>query len=287
MYEQMLSTSHDYSNRASTRYSVSCPIAVHMDFQMCFALFLCGVLLCLPWHSFFKYLATRFNCIMWPVFGFDIPGARHLIASEMSDRSCAKYAHRMVPLRNNVACSPSRIELFLIASASVALNFTLGFLTTFPWMSPRSSNNRGTCFWSASISINSSEKKRRKNKSTDKMKKRKKKETKKKRQTEGRTKTGKRKMFDECVLGVRANVFTTNELKGKGYHKEQSSLSTTGGHSVRAVVNVHVVNSERWLHLWFLMLQASVCDEQLMSIGGEIALSGNKKPNMKKKKLIK
>ena len=23
-------------------------------------------------------------------------------------------------------------------------------------------------------------------------------------------------------------------------------------HSVRAVVNVHVVNSERWLHLWFL-----------------------------------
>ena len=25
----------------------------------------------------------------------------------------------------------------------------------------------------------------------------------------------KRKVFDECVLGVRANVFTTNELKGK------------------------------------------------------------------------
>ena len=53
-------------------------------------------------------------------------------------------------------------------------------------------------------------------------------------------------MFDECVLGVRANVLTTNELKGKkGYHKEQSSLSTIGGHSVRAVVNVHVVNSDR------------------------------------------
>ena len=50
-------------------------------------------------------------------------------------------------------------------------------------------------------------------------------------------------MFDECVLGVRAIVFTTNELKGKGYNKEQSSLSTIGGHSVRAVVNVHVVNS--------------------------------------------
>ena len=51
-------------------------------------------------------------------------------------------------------------------------------------------------------------------------------------------------MFDECVRGARANVFTTNELKGKGYHKEQTGLSTTGGHSVRAVVNVHVVNSE-------------------------------------------
>ena len=52
-------------------------------------------------------------------------------------------------------------------------------------------------------------------------------------------------LFDECMLGVRANVFTTNELKGRGYHKEQSCLSTTGGHSVRAVVNVHVVNSEK------------------------------------------
>ena len=31
------------------------------------------------------------------------------------------------------------------------------------------------------------------------------------------------------------------------------------------------------------MLQTSVCDEQLMSIGGEIALSGNKKPQSKKK----
>ena len=58
-------------------------------------------------------------------------------------------------------------------------------------------------------------------------------------------------MFDECALGVRANVFTTNDLKGKGYHKEQSSLSTTGGHSLRAVVNV----------------------------GGEIALSGNTPPH--------
>ena len=52
-------------------------------------------------------------------------------------------------------------------------------------------------------------------------------------------------MFDECVLDVRANVFTTNELEGKGYHKGQSGLSTSGGHSVRAIVNVHVVNSER------------------------------------------
>ena len=60
-----------------------------------------------------------------------------------------------------------------------------------------------------------------------------------------RKKREKKKMFDECVLGVRANVFTTNELKRKGYHKEQSGLSTASGHSVRAVVNVHVVNSDR------------------------------------------
>ena len=30
-------------------------------------------------------------------------------------------------------------------------------------------------------------------------------------------------------------------------------------------------------------LQASVCDEQLMSVGGEIALSGNKRPRHKLK----
>ena len=77
-------------------------------------------------------------------------------------------------------------------------------------------------------------------------KKRRKKKEKKKRKNKGEKKgEKKKKKFDECVLGVRANVFTTNELKGKGYHKEQSSLSTTGGHSVRAVVNVHVVNSDR------------------------------------------
>ena len=50
---------------------------------------------------------------------------------------------------------------------------------------------------------------------------------------------------DVCAVSVH-NVFkTTIELKGKGYHKDQSGLSTTGGHSVRAVVNVHVVVSER------------------------------------------
>ena len=47
------------------------------------------VQLCLPWHI--------------------------LPPSEMSARSCAKYAHRMVPLRNNVACSPTRIDLFSMA----------------------------------------------------------------------------------------------------------------------------------------------------------------------------
>ena len=54
------------------------------------------------------------------VLGFDIPRARHLIASEMSARSCAKYA-----LRNNIARSPSRIELFSITFDSVALSSTL------------------------------------------------------------------------------------------------------------------------------------------------------------------
>ena len=44
------------------------------------------------------------------------------MASEMSTRSCAKSAHRMVPLRNVVACSPSRIVPFPIASASIALD---------------------------------------------------------------------------------------------------------------------------------------------------------------------
>ena len=54
-------------------------------------------------------------------------------------------------------------------------------------------------------------------------------------------------MFDGvlvCSVDVRANVFTTNELQRKGYHKEQSSLSTAGRHSVRAIVNVHVLNSD-------------------------------------------
>ena len=60
-------------------------------------------------------------------------------------------------------------------------------------------------------------------------------------------------MFDECMLGVRAQCFHNKLAERKGYHKEQSGLSTTNGHSVRAVVNVHEVNSERWLHLWFLI----------------------------------
>ena len=51
-------------------------------------------------------------------------------------------------------------------------------------------------------------------------------------------------LMNVCLVSVH-NVFRTNELKGKGYHKKQSGLSATGGHSVRAVVNVHVVNSER------------------------------------------
>ena len=59
-------------------------------------------------------------------------------------------------------------------------------------------------------------------------------------------------MFDECMLGVRAQCFHDKRAERNGYHNEQSCLSTTGV-SVRAVVNVRVVNSERWLHLWFLI----------------------------------
>ena len=49
---------------------------------------------------------------------------------------------------------------------------------------------------------------------------------------------------------------------------------------------MHVVNSERWLHLWFLVRCRLQCamNKQLMSIGGEIALSGNRKTEKKKEK---
>ena len=80
-------------------------------------------------------------------------------------------------------------------------------------------------------------------------------------------------MLDKRVLGLRVNVFTTNELLGEGYHKELSSRTTTGGHSVRAV-DVHVVNSDRQNKLWFSIEKTSLLDEQLMSIA-EISLSGN------------
>ena len=48
----MSSTSRDYSRRASTRYRVSNPVTVHVQFQVCSAWLLCGVLLSLPWHIF-------------------------------------------------------------------------------------------------------------------------------------------------------------------------------------------------------------------------------------------
>ena len=84
-------------------------------------------------------------------------------------------------------------------------------------------------------------------------------------------------MFHRCMRSVRAQCFHDNKrAERKGYHKDQSGLSATGGQCTH-VVNGHVVVKEKSLHLWFLIsLQASVCDEQLMSIGGEIALSGNR-----------
>ena len=73
----------------------------------------------------------------------------------MSTRSCARYAHRKVPLSNFVACSPSRFGLFSIASASVALSFTLVVLTKLPRMSSRTSRNCGACSGPPRFSINS------------------------------------------------------------------------------------------------------------------------------------
>ena len=65
---------------------------------------------------------------------------------------CAFVGTRFTP---KAACSPSRIGLSS-RIGWITLNFTLGMFPFLPWLSPRSSNNRGTCFWSASISINSS-----------------------------------------------------------------------------------------------------------------------------------
>ena len=64
-----------------------------------------------------------------------------------------------------------------------------------------------------------------------------------------------------------------------------SGLTTTGGHSVRAViVNVHVGQWKVTPSVVPDALQASVCDEQLKSMGGEIALSGNSFAKKKKHK---
>ena len=83
-------------------------------------------------------------------------------------------------------------------------------------------------------------------------------------------------LFDDCMLDVRAQCFHDKWAEREGHHKDQSELSTTDGHSVRAVVNVHVVNSERWLHLWFLVrcrLQCAMNNSWVSVV--RFALSGN------------
>ena len=58
--------------------------------------------------------------------------------------------------------------------------------------------------------------------------------------------------------------------------EDGSRLTSTSGHSVHVVVvSVHVVVSEVIPSVALNALQAAVCDEQLVSIGGEIALSRN------------
>ena len=55
-----------------------------------------------------------------------------------------------------------------------------------------------------------------------------------------------------------------------------SRPTSTSGHSVHVVVvSVHAVVSEVIPSVAPNALQSTVCDEQLLSTGGEIALSGN------------
>ena len=60
---------------------------------------------CFSWHSLQVPRCLFSIASMCPAFGCDIVCERHLIASEMPTRSCTRYGHRMVPLRNFVACS--------------------------------------------------------------------------------------------------------------------------------------------------------------------------------------
>ena len=142
MSEQMSPSPRDHSRRASTCHCVSSPTAVHVHFQVSFAWILRGVLQCFSRHSFQVRRSSFQLCVMCPALGFDIARARHLTASEMSTRSCAKHRHRMVPpLRNVVVCFPSRFGLSSIVSASLALIFILGVLTMLLCASPRSFNS--------------------------------------------------------------------------------------------------------------------------------------------------
>ena len=59
---------------------------------------------------------------------------------------------------------------------------------------------------------------------------------------------------------------TTKELKVKCLHGDWSRLTSTRGHSVHVVV-VSVIPS-----VASKALQASVCDERFVSVGGAIAL---------------
>ena len=51
-------------------------------------------------------------------------------------------------------------------------------------------------------------------------------------------------MFEECMLGVRANVFTTNEPKGKRLPQGTFMVCQLRVVTECAVVNVHVVDSD-------------------------------------------
>ena len=129
----------------------SSPIAAHVHFQVRSAWILRAVPQCfsrhpfqVPRHSFqLRHVSRSRSC-------------KTLDWSEMSTRSCGKYTHRMVPLRNVVACSSSRIGLFPIVFCLKCTQFRVRSLDNVAWSESQDHPAIGEhASFSASISNNS------------------------------------------------------------------------------------------------------------------------------------